>query len=326
LAEEKREGDQTGNRGKKEKQMPDLKRKYVVPGEVVARGNMRADLNVVRTGDRLISTRVGMAEVSHDVVRVIPFSGPYIPRVDDLVVAKIIDYSAFAWEADMNSCFFGILPAQSVFGRDYSPARDSLTDRLEIGDMIAAKVIAFDRTRDPLLSISGPGLGRIPRGQVVKISPSKVPRLIGKKGSMIKTIESGTRCRMLIGQNGMVVIVGSMEDTLKAIKAINMVEEEAHSADLTERVQRMLGMTPSAGSSDARAPEAAEGAEAPAPSVQAEPQLQSGAAVQGETQVSEEKVAGMETDTTTYPGAEVTGELSAALSSELPSDGKAGSE
>ena len=222
--------------------MPDLKRKYVVPGEVVAQGNMRADLNVVRSGDKLISTRVGMAEIAHDVVRVVPFSGPYIPRVDDLVVAKIIDYSAFAWEADMNSCFFGILPAQSVFGRDYSPAKDSLTERLEVGDMIAAKVIAFDRTRDPLLSISGPGLGRIPRGQVTKISPAKVPRLIGKKGSMIKTIETGTRCRMLIGQNGVVVIVGSTEDTLRAIKAINLVEEEAHSADLTERVQEMLGM------------------------------------------------------------------------------------
>ena len=222
--------------------MPELRRKYVVPGEVVAQGNMRADLNVLRLGDKLVSTRVGMAEVSHDVVRVVPFSGPYIPRVDDLVVAKIIDYSAFAWEADMNSCFFGILPAQSVFGRDYSPAKDSLTERLEVGDMIAAKVIAFDRTRDPLLSISGPGLGRIPRGQVVKISPAKVPRLIGKKGSMIKTIENGTHCRMLIGQNGVVVIVGSTEDTLKAIKAINLVEDEAHSVDLTERVQQMLGL------------------------------------------------------------------------------------
>jgi exosome complex component RRP4 len=238
--------------------VPELKRRYVVPGEVVARGNMRTDLNVVRSGDKIISTRVGMAEVSHDVVRVVPLSGPYIPRVDDLVVAKIIDYSAFAWEADMNSCFFGILPAQSVFGRDYSPAKDSLTDRLEVGDMIAAKVIAFDRTRDPLLSISGPGLGRIPRGQVIKISPAKVPRLIGKKGSMIKTIELGARSRMLVGQNGVVVIVGSTEDTLRAIRAVNMVEEEAHSADLTERVQQLLGVVPAAPAVTAESPPAEE--------------------------------------------------------------------
>ncbi len=222
--------------------MPELRRRFVIPGEIVGRGNLRAEMNVMRVGDKIVSTRVGMAEVAHDTVRVVPLSGPYIPRVDDLVVGKIIDYSAFAWEADINSCFFGILPAQSVFGRDYSPARDSLTDKLAVGDMIAAKVIAFDRTRDPLLSISGPGLGRIPRGQTVKISPTKVPRLIGKKGSMIRTIEQGSNCRMLIGQNGIVVIVGASEDILKAISAVNLVEEQAHSPDLTERVSKLLGV------------------------------------------------------------------------------------
>lgn len=224
--------------------MPDLKRRFVIPGEIVAHGSLRAETNVMRVGDKIVSTRVGMAEIAHDAVRVVPLSGPYIPRIDDLVVGKVIDYSAFSWEIDMNSCFFGVLPAQSVFGRDYSPAKDSLTDKLAVGDMIATKVIAFDRTRDPLLSISGPGLGRIPRGQTVRISPAKVPRLIGKKGSMIRSIESGTNCRMLIGQNGIVVVVGAPDDILQAIKAVNLVEEQTQSPDLTERVQKLLGITP----------------------------------------------------------------------------------
>lgn len=223
--------------------MPDLKRRFVIPGEVVAHGSLRAETNVMRVGDKIVSTRVGMAEIAHDAVRVVPLSGPYIPRIDDLVVGKVIDYSAFSWEIDMNSCFFGVLPAQSVFGREYSPAKDSLTDKLAVGDMIATKVIAFDRTRDPLLSISGPGLGRIPRGQTVRISPAKVPRLIGKKGSMIRSIESGTNCRMLIGQNGVVVVVGAPDDILQAIKAVNLVEEQTQSADLTEKVQKLLGIT-----------------------------------------------------------------------------------
>ncbi len=226
------------------KAVPELKRRFVIPGEVVAHGSLRAETNVMRVGDKIVSTRVGMAEIAHDAVRVVPLSGPYIPRIDDLVVGKVIDYSAFSWEVDMNSCFFGVLPAQSVFGRDYSPAKDSLTDRLAVGDTIAAKVIAFDRTRDPLLSISGPGLGRIPRGQTVKISPAKVPRLIGKKGSMIRSIESGTNCRMLIGQNGVVVVVGAPDDILRAITAVNLVEDQAHSPDLTEKVQGLLGITP----------------------------------------------------------------------------------
>jgi exosome complex component RRP4 len=220
--------------------MTQVKRKYVIPGELVAEGNYHPVANVFRIGERFYSTRVGMAEVGRDKVRVIPLSGPYLPKVDDLVMGKIVDYSAFAWEVDINSCFFAYLPAQSVFGRNYSPAQEPLAKKFAVGDLLAAKVVAFDRTRDPLLSISGPGLGKIPKGEIVKIAPIKVPRLIGKKGSMIKTIEAGTGCRLVIGQNGIVVATGLPEGVLRAVKAIRLVEEEAHTADLTERIQALL--------------------------------------------------------------------------------------
>lgn len=220
--------------------MSEIKRKYVIPGELVTEGKYNRTTNVFRVDDKFYSTRVGMAEVSSDSVRVIPLSGPYIPRVDDLVVGKIVDYSAFAWEVNINSCFSAYLLAQSVFGRDYSPARDSLTKKFAIGDVILAKVSAFDRTRDPLLSVSGPGLGRINRGEVVKISSTKVPRVIGKKGSMIKTVESGTNCRLTVGQNGLIVISGPAEGILLAIDALNLIDKEAHTADLTQKVQNLL--------------------------------------------------------------------------------------
>lgn len=221
--------------------MPEIKRKYVIPGELIVEGNYRPVANVLRIGEKYYSTRVGMAEVGHEGVRVIPLSGPYIPRVDDLVVGKVVDYSAFAWEVDINSCFFAFLPAQSVFGKEYSPAEDSLTSKFAVGDMLAARIIAFDRTRDPLLGISGPGLGRIPRGEIVKITPTKVPRLIGKRGSMIRTIEMAANCRLTIGQNGVVVVNGSPDGVLMSLKAIKLVEEEAHTADLTQKVQALLG-------------------------------------------------------------------------------------
>lgn len=217
-----------------------IKRKYVIPGELVIEGKYKRTSNVFRVDDKFFSTRVGMAEVTSDSVRVIPLTGPYIPRADDLVIGKIVDYSAFSWEVDINSCFFAYLPAQMVFGRDYSPAREELTRKFAIGDMITAKVFAFDRTRDPLLSVSGPGLGRINRGEVVRISPTKVPRVIGKKGSMIRTVESGTNCRLTVGQNGLIVISGPTEGILKAISAVKLIEKEAHTADLTQKVQELL--------------------------------------------------------------------------------------
>ncbi|MDG6915745.1 MAG: RNA-binding protein, partial [Nitrososphaerota archaeon] len=159
--------------------MVDIIRKQVIPGDVIVTGDYRPGSFVQRRGNDMVALRVGLAEVAQNGVKVIPLSGAYMPRAEDMVVGKVVNVTGYGWEADINSCFFGILPAASVFGRDYSPAKDSLSDKLGVGDMIAARVIAFDRTRDPLLSISGPGLGRIPRGRVVKISPTKVPRLIG---------------------------------------------------------------------------------------------------------------------------------------------------
>jgi len=220
-----------------------VKRKYVIPGELVAEGNYHPVANILRIGERFYSTRVGMAEVSQDKVRVIPLSGPYIPKVDDLVLGKIVNYSAFAWEVDINSCFFAYLPAQSVFDRNYSPAQESLSNKFDIGDLLVARVMAFDRTRDPLLTISGQGLGGIPQGEIVKIAPIKVPRLIGKKGTMIKTIEAGTGCRLIIGQNGLIVVTGAPENVLKTVEVIRLVEEEAHTVNLSEKVQSLLAQS-----------------------------------------------------------------------------------
>src|SRR5919112_3654514 len=75
------------------------------------------------------------------------------------------------------------------------------------------------------------------------ISATRVPRLIGKRGSMIQTIEQATQTRVLIGQNGIVVVTGRTVDGIElAVKAIRMVEEEAHTSNLTQRIKVLLNV------------------------------------------------------------------------------------
>src|SRR5215213_1869932 len=223
--------------------MHEMKRRYVIPGDKIAEGNLRPLMNVVKSGNALIATRIGIAETGRDGVKVIPLSGVYIPRVNDLVIGKVVDHSSLSWEVDVNSCFSAHLPAQDVFGRDFSPARDDMTKHFAIGDMITARIIAFDRTRDPMLTVQDRDLGKIPRGELLRISATRVPRLIGKRGSMIQTIEQATQTRVLIGQNGSVVVtVRSPEGENVAVRAIRMVEEEAHTANLTQRIKALLNV------------------------------------------------------------------------------------
>jgi len=221
--------------------MENTKRKYVLPGDVITTGPFRPEQNVTQDGDRIVATAIGISEIYDDTVRVIPLTGKYIPKINDLVIGKVISHTSLSWELNINSCYVGFLPATDVFGRDFSAHADELTSKLDKGDLVAARIANFDRTRDPLVTIADRDLGKIESGELVEISASKVPRLIGKRGTMIQTIEVATGATITIGQNGWVVV--SCENSgglLKAIKAIRMVDEQAHIANLTDRIKSML--------------------------------------------------------------------------------------
>ncbi|PBO84170.1 MAG: RNA-binding protein [Thaumarchaeota archaeon] len=217
------------------------KRKYVIPGDVITTGPFRPEQNVMLVGEKIIATAVGISEIYDDSVKVIPLTGKYIPKIDDLVIAKVNSHTSLSWELDINSCYVGFLPAQDVFGRDFSAHADELASKLKTGDLVAARIANFDRTRDPLVTISDRDLGKIDSGILIAISPSKVPRLIGKRGSMIQMIEQATNAAVTIGQNGWVVVsCDTPEGLLKAKIAIEMVNEKAHVANLTDQVKEML--------------------------------------------------------------------------------------
>ena len=144
------------------------KRKYVIPGDVVTSGPFRPEQNVILDGNKIISTTIGISEIYDDSVRVIPLTGKYIPKINDLVIGKVISHTSLSWELDINSCYVGFLPAQDVFGRDFSAHADELTSKLKTGDLVAARIANFDRTRDPLVTISDRDLGKIDSGELGK--------------------------------------------------------------------------------------------------------------------------------------------------------------
>jgi exosome complex component RRP4 len=221
--------------------MPMIERKQVIPGDVIAKGNLRYGPYIEKRGDEYVALRVGLAEVGRDGVKLNPLTGPYLPRSEDEVIGKVVDINGFGWVIDINSCFDGFLPASFVFGREFSPATHDLASKFKVGDIIGCRIESFERSRDPQLSIRGHGYGRIDSGEIIKMSPTKVPRLIGRRGAMINLISEKTGCDIRVGQNGVVVVNGTPEGIVRAAKAIKMVDEEAHAADLMTRVDAYLG-------------------------------------------------------------------------------------
>ena len=221
--------------------MPMIERKQVIPGDVITRGNHRYGPYIEKRGDEYIALRVGLAEGGREGVKLNPLTGPYLPRAEDDVIGKVVDINGFGWVVDINSCFDGFLPASFVFGREFSPSTHDLSSKFRVGDMIGARIESFERSRDPQLSIRGHGYGKVESGEIVKISPTKVPRLIGRRGAMINLISEKTGTDVRVGQNGVVVVNGTPEGIVKAVRAVHMVEEEAHAADLMTKVEGFLG-------------------------------------------------------------------------------------
>jgi len=59
--------------------------------------------------------------------------------------------------------------------------REDARKYLDVGEMVIASVIAFDRTRNPSLSCRDHNLGKIQKGTVIDVDATRVPRIIGKK-------------------------------------------------------------------------------------------------------------------------------------------------
>jgi exosome complex component RRP4 len=213
---------------------------FVLPGDIIVTGDYRPEQNVILEGDRLMSTAIGFSEIKDDLVTVTPLTGLYTPKTDDLVIGKIVSHNALSWEVNINSYYPGILIASDVFGKDYSPSRDDLSLKLNTGDIVLAR-IANVNSRDPLITIIGENLGKIDSGELVKISPTKIPRLTEKNGSMIETIEGSTNATITVGQNGLVLLKCDNSAGLKkAIASVKMIGMIQYEVNIEDKIQNIL--------------------------------------------------------------------------------------
>ena len=213
---------------------------FVIPGDIIIADDCRPGQNVILEGNRVMSTAIGFSEIEDNLVTVTPLTGLYTPKTDDLVIGKIISHNALSWQVDINSYYSGILTASDIFGKDYSPSRDDLSLKLNTGDIVLAR-IANVGSRDPLITIIGENLGKIDSGELVKISPTKISRLIGKHSSRIQTIEASTNATITVGQNGLIILKCNDSTGLKkAIATIKMIGITHSNANLEEKIQNIL--------------------------------------------------------------------------------------
>jgi exosome complex component RRP4 len=213
-------------------------RRPVIPGELVSSGEKKPGMGVTREEDGIHSSILGLLDERENYVRVIPLAGGYDPKEVDFVVGVVSDARGTFWRLDIASPYSSILPGSEFF-RDLRGG-EKLREILPVGSTVYVKIKEVTKSKGVFTTLKWRGTRVLNEGFLIEISPSKIPRVIGKKDSMINILKEESGCDILAGQNGVVWINGPVERINLAAMAIKYIEGNSHKRGLTDYVKKML--------------------------------------------------------------------------------------
>ena len=228
-------------------------REVVVPGEILTEDvkNFLPGRGTIlnKEKNKIISLNIGLKQIKKNYINVIPLRGFYTPRPGDKVIALVVDKNPVKYKCDINAKDFGQLKPKNTIKtgrtrgfRGGGPPRDNIsTEKFDIGDILVVKILSADRLNKPELTTVGKYLGKKTGGIIITIDPPKIPRVIGRNGSMIKMLKNLTKCNIFVTQNGRIWLKGeNIAHERLLIESINKIALEAHTVGLTDRMQEYI--------------------------------------------------------------------------------------
>jgi len=220
-----------------EKRNAKFTREIVVPGDLLDDSGMESGNNTYTLNGNVYANILGVKSVFQNTVSVIPLGGRYMPSTGDTVIGVIIDIGPSNWLVDINAPYPAPLHVNEV---PWKVEFGDTSRYLGLGNVVLLKVLMVDESKKIQVTMKDSGLRKIEGGELVEIPHSKVSRVIGKSGSMIQMIKNMTDCRIFVGQNGRIWVDGDDENTTVTVEAIKMIESNAQSSNLTEKVKAFI--------------------------------------------------------------------------------------
>ena len=214
------------------------KREIVTPSQLLGDTNSsRAGRGTFIENGKIYSEIIGLLSKNSDYINVIPLKGRYEPIEKDFIIGIIEEPLSSSWLVDINAPYPALLHTNEVpWDVDFSE-----TDKyLNRGDSVMAKILDVGLEKNIQITLKDHNLYKIKGGYITHIEPSKVPRLIGKKGSMISLLKKYTKCQIFVGKNGRIWINGDNDNILKVLQVIKKIENESIYYGLTDRIEELL--------------------------------------------------------------------------------------
>src|SRR3989344_568634 len=214
-------------------------KEFVIPGDVIAEGiDYLPAGGVFREKDKIIAGGIGIVNVDNRLIKIIPLTGAYKPKIGDVVIGQIVNISFNGWSVDIGFSNLAMLSVRDATS-EFIERKSDLSRYFDFDEFIVSKISNISKGNLIDLTMKGSGLMKLHDGMLIDVSPSKVPRIIGRQGSMISLLKQLSGCMISVGQNGKAWISG--ENSEKLIEAIRLIERESRIPGLTERIEKLLG-------------------------------------------------------------------------------------
>ena len=199
----------------------ELKGKIAIPGDYLWDGHVSKgkELVMYEKDGKVYASVVCLVKDG----KATPLEMVYLPKPDDPIVGVIIGKRGpgYVVETGTGYPFFILSRTTRV--------------RFPLGATIFGKI---ERVEGDGTAILG-DIKLLKTGKLFNVPPSKVPRIIGKKASMLNLIRKSTGCEVHVGANGFIHVRG--KKMFKVVEAINKIVEEAQFEGLTDRMNEFLG-------------------------------------------------------------------------------------
>lgn len=216
-------------------------KEIAVPGECLAEGmDYLPGAGTYREGEQILAARLGLVTIEGRAIKLIPLSGRYMPKRGDTIIGHIKEIVLSGWIIDINSAYHAFLNTKDATSEYIAKGAD-LTQLFSFGDYLVCSIINVTSQKLVDVTTKGPGLRKLRGGRIIHVNTNKVPRIIGKKGSMISMVKQATGCYVIVGQNGTVWLqCDDPKMELLAVQAIEKIEKESHLSGLTDRIKVWL--------------------------------------------------------------------------------------
>jgi len=223
--------------------MTQEKRTIVIPSQLLGEiKNQKAGRGTFVENGKIYSEVLGVLNTNNEFINVTPLKGIYEPNERDFVIGVVIEAMQSIWLVDINAAYPARLHVNDV---PWDIEFGDTEKYLNAGDVIMTKVLKVDQEKKLDITLkdgdrNDRNLYKVKGGHLIDVEPQKVPRIIGKKGSMISLLKKYTNCRIFVGQNGRIWIDGDSDGIDKVIETIKIIERESLSYGLTNKIEKLL--------------------------------------------------------------------------------------